>query len=123
MSQLPPSVAAGVARIERIVEAEARRQGVQPDAELVVAMRWLRALARAGLYAGSAEVPQAHPRETLDVTTSWVTSSDLSERLGVTPRAVRKAALNGRYTAQKIGRIWWIDPTSIEQNRQPRPTL
>jgi len=112
VNQLPPSVAAGVARIERIVEAEARRQGVQPDAELVTAMRWLRALSRAGLYAGSAEVPQTHPRETLDATppVGWVRSKDLAERLGLSDRAVRKSCGNRRYPAVKIRGTWWINP-------------
>ncbi len=40
----------------------------------------------------------------------WVTSDVAAERLGITTRAITKAALNGRLRSVKVGRRWWIDP-------------
>lgn len=40
----------------------------------------------------------------------WITSDIAAERLGITPRAITKAALNGRLRSVKVGRRWWIDP-------------
>ena len=106
-AELPPDVARGVARVERLVVDECRRQGVHPDADIVVALRWLRAFARRGLYAsdavGSAPVPTTPPR-------GWMTTGALAARLGITSRAVRKAAANGRIPAVKVHRQWWLNP-------------
>lgn len=103
----PPGVTRGIARIERLVVTEARRQGVRPDADILDALGWLRAFARSGLYAsdaaGSAPVPTTPPR-------GWITTGALASRLGRTDRAVRKAAANGRIPAVKIRRQWWLNP-------------
>ena len=66
--------------------------------------------------AGSADLPQAP-----DVSSSnhfppglWWSSSETAERLTVSARRVRQLCAQGRLSAVKRGREWFIDPASIE---------
>jgi excisionase family DNA binding protein len=52
--------------------------------------------------------------------TRWVSSLEAAERLGITSRAVRRAAAEGRLRGRQVGNGWVFDPVDVEVFRMER---
>jgi hypothetical protein len=107
MTAVPAAVHRAVARLEALVAAEARRQGVAPDRELRDALAIVRAVGRHLEYGGSAAVPVRPERD-------WVSTMTYANAVGISDRAARKRCLNGtvRCARDRAGR-WRIDPQEL----------
>lgn len=105
---IPREVAARLAPLRRLVEDHSRRCGYLIDRELIAAFDSFDAARR------GADVAHRFRRSSETPPGDWVDTMTAATALGITDRAVRKRALEGRIEARKDRTgAWRIDPQEL----------
>jgi hypothetical protein len=87
-------------------------------ADLELAAREYRVWFAARSAAESAEVPRGRVAAGSDRPPRWVDTGSAAASLGCTVRWITQLCLVGRLAAVKVGRVWSIDPESVQVYRQ-----
>ncbi|MHA3021271.1 helix-turn-helix domain-containing protein [Mycobacterium sp. BMJ-28] len=116
-SIVPPRIAALLERAAGMT-ADRRARLRHTDPEAYVALSALHLAALRSDSGTKAAVPQ---QNSADLTT-WKSSAEAAETLGVTDRCIRKWCSTGQLRAVISGHRWLIDPNSTAPTKRGEPT-